>query len=144
MAENMTWFDLTHFFIREATRSLIPAQKRLIATKRGVALDDAPHNKPSTIKQKGFDHWLYETGETKKNVFKYKAGRRSLTLYASDDQHSKGPAYSSLIDWHTQNYSGLFQQLPHGSAFPVRLAKEIYKQVKPKIYKEFVRKFNAR
>ena len=136
--------DLTHFFINEATRKLIPAQKRLIETKRGVSLDSAPHNKPATVKKKGFDHWLRDSGELKKNVFQYKASKTSLTLYASDAKHTKGPLYSELIDWHTQTYSGLFETLPRGSAFPVRLAKEVHKQATPQIYKMFTSRFNGR
>ena len=136
--------DLTNFFVNEARRNLIPAQRRLISTKRGVLLDNAPRNKPATVKAKGFDHWLYETGKTKQNAFDYKAGKINLTLFASQERHPKGPTYEQLIGWHTDRYSGLFTQLPVGSAFPGRLANEVVKQMKAqlgKVFDEAWRKF---
>ena len=142
----MRWkLDLRNFFSNEARRNLIPAQKRLIETKRGVALDSAPDNAPATVKRKGgLNHWLKDTGETKRNVFQFEAGRTKLTLYASESHHKKWPTYAQLIEWHTKKYSGLFQTLPRGSAFPVRLAREVQRQAKTQIYKMFKAKFNVR
>ena len=130
---------LKDFFIQESRKNLIPAQKRLLENKRGVKLDNAPSNKPSTIKRKGFDHWLKDTGKTKENAFEFSATDTTLSLFVSEKPHPKSPnvTYRDLLDWHTDRYSGFYEQLPQGSLFPVRLYKEVQRQIVPQIDKGF-------
>ena len=139
--------NLKKFFTKEAVRNIIgkpttnfPTYKSLIQKKKGIRLDKAPKNAKSTIKRKGNDHWLVETGATMKNGFKYTAKQRSLRVYASQDKHpkkvKKKPTYKQIFEWHNaERYSGVFQKLPVGSKFPDRLVREVGRQIMPQMNK---------
>lgn len=149
--------NLKEFFEREA-RNIVKTQKSLLTNKKGVAQSDqAPHNAASTIKRKGFDHWLKATDETRKNVFQFETTPSRMTLFASEEKHSgrypymtksgkkigqakNPPKYSQLIEWHTRTYSGFYRGIPAGSQFPQRLKAEIVRQLGNNIQTRF-RKF---
>lgn len=157
MAKTIT-INLKAFFDKEARKSLIPAQKKMITEKRGVRMDAAPINKPSTVKQKGFDHWLKATDETRRTGFEFESTPNRLTLFANENRHSgrrmykgeikaskrEGPQYSKLIEWHTDKYSGLYTQLPVGSRFPERMVTEIYSQIAAQARTHFNRKWHIK
>lgn len=154
--------DFTQFFKREAEKNIIgdetthsPTYRSLIARmKKGIRMDAAPGNDPETIKRKGKDHWLVDTGETIRKMFGVKASKYNLEVYAKDIKHSgrhsyftkKGgrviktaraknrPTYQQLMEWHNKDrYSGIFGQLPAGSQFPKRFAEEAKRQIIPQI-----------
>jgi hypothetical protein len=134
--------DLKRFFKKEIKKNILgtyktpyPTYRSLMRMKKGVRLDHAPSNKPSTIKKKGFDHWMVETGELATHGFVYSTKPLSLLISASQRKHSSKyanpPSYHNLFNWHNQHgYSGIFEKLPVGSQFPKRLEKEIMRQMK--------------
>ncbi len=135
--------NLKKFFTKEAKKNIIgkpntvfPTYKSLLNRKKGIRLDKAPKNKESTIKQKGKDHWLVDTGKTMRNGFKFTAKKRSLRIFANPSRHSLGKkaTYKNIFDWHNaERYSGVFQKLPVGSKFPERMVTEVGKQIMPQI-----------
>ncbi|MDD5220151.1 MAG: hypothetical protein PHV11_06275 [Candidatus Bipolaricaulis sp.] len=149
--------DLTAFFQREA-RTIISRYKSLITQKRGVAMDDAPHNKPSTVKRKRKDHWMVDTGELNRSGFDFRVRPTELLIFASGKRHSgkrsymtkagkrisysnSHPTYRQLFKWHNQKgYSGVFGKLPTGSQFPKRLVTEIVAQLRPQMVTQLSRK----
>lgn len=150
----MELLNLKAFFEQQG-KSLVKTQKTLLANKKGVAqTDQAPHNAPSTIKAKGFDHWLKATDETHQNVFQYEAESNRLTLFASTAQHSgkrmyKGqikqgkshPRFEQLIAWHTTGYSGFYNGLPSGTQFFEKLKVEINRQLGENVQTRFKKYF---
>lgn len=136
--------NLREFFIKEAA-ILVKSYKSLMSQGRGVKMDAAPSNAASTIKSKGKNLWLVNTGETKNRGFESDATENSMTVEASGKRHSgnylyKGkkkrhtganPTYEELFEFHNQkNYSGIFgDKLPVGSQLPKRLEKEVKKQI---------------
>lgn len=147
---------LRPFFEREA-KTLTREYKKLITTRKGVSLDKAPNNAAATIKQKGFNHWLVNTGETKNKGFRHKAHNKGFKVFANPAKHSgrylyvkhkngepvetvikrsknSKATYEDIFDWNNQkNYSGVFEFLPVGSRMPQRLDKELAKQIQPQI-----------
>lgn len=79
--------DFTRFFQQEAPR-LIGHYKRLLTIKRGVMNDNAPPNAPATIRKKGKNHWLVDTGETKTHGFDFRVKPKRLLIFASGNRHS--------------------------------------------------------
>lgn len=147
-------FNLRNFLNREG-QTLINSYKRLIATRKGISLDPAPHNAPATIKRKGFDKWMVHTDKLRRNGFKMLAWPMRLKVYASTDVHSVRVSkrtgktwtvtHEQLFLYHNQGhpekrYSGVFSKFPAGSRFPDRLSAEVYKQMKPQLEKEFKRR----
>lgn len=149
-------------FLDAEGKKLAASYKRLIAKKQGVRLDPSPHNKWSyaITKQHG-DHWLVNTGETKKKGIRWKADNRKLSVYASIARHSgrryyyspktgirkvykqkNPPTYRQIFKWHNQvqGWSGVFGELPAGSGFPNRFINEVSRQVAPQIYEMFPKK----
>ena len=57
-------FNLRNFLAREG-HTLIKSYQRLMQVKQGISLDPAPHNAAATIKRKGKDHWMVDTGKLK-------------------------------------------------------------------------------
>ena len=154
---NINDINLKSFFQKEIKRNIVgttgqsaPSYKSLVHRhKKGVLLDRAPSNALSTIKKKGRDHWMRDTGDLAKNGFGSWAKKHTMRVYASQTRHSglstyvkkdgkkvkhkkkNPPTYYQLFSWHNaQGYSGVFQQLPKGSQFPKRMEKEIMKQLK--------------
>ena len=148
--------NLRKFFRIEAIKNIIgkpntrfPTYKSLLNKKKGIRLDNAPDNAQSTKKAKGKNHWMVSSGNTMKNGFKYEAKPRSLRVYASQAKHklSKKVTYEQIFKWHnkggdpsakynkSERYSGIFQKLPVGSKFPVRLVREVGKQIGPQMAK---------
>jgi len=141
-------FNLRNFLQREGL-TLIKSYQRLMATRKGISLDPAPNNAASTIKRKGKNHWMVDTGKLKRQGFKMLAWPMRLKVYASEDVHTRGKkravTYEDLFNWHNQGhdgkrYSGVFDKFPAGSKFPDRLSTEVYKQMRPQIEKEFNRR----
>ncbi|MCF7801088.1 MAG: hypothetical protein K9N34_03625 [Candidatus Marinimicrobia bacterium] len=87
MARPRITLDFTDFFRKEAPR-LIGQYKRLLTVKRGIANDAAPPNAPRTIRKKGKDHWLVDTGETHDRGFDYRVQPKRLLIFASGKRHS--------------------------------------------------------
>lgn len=147
--------DLKKFFLNEG-KIIVKSLKRLISVKQGVKLDRAPSNKGATIKKKGFDHWLLSTGELKRLGIKFKATKDYLLIFASGKRHSgkiktKGgikkktgyiPTHRELINWHTENYSGLFGELPANTKTFDRMEKELTKQLKEHLNKNLPKVIN--
>jgi len=79
--------NLKVFFDKEA-KGIIASYRRLLTMKQGVSLDPAPHNAPATIRKKGKDHWLVDTGETKREGFEFITTPNRLVIYASGKKHS--------------------------------------------------------
>lgn len=156
---------LKNFFIKES-KTLIKSYKGLISKKKGVAMDRAPSNKPSTVKKKGKDHWLVDTGETKERGFAFQATDTKMRVFAPDEKHSgrstyitrrggqptgkkiyksmNPPTYLQLFAWHNTaggRYSGVFQKVPVGSLLFDRLDTEIEKQFNSYIKNDFIKKF---
>lgn len=136
--------NLKKFFTKEATKNIIgkpntsyPTYKSLMRMKKGIKLDAAPPNKPSTVAKKGKNHWLVDTGKTMNSGFKFTAKPRSLRVYASSEKHSlkpKAPSFKNIFEWHNaERYSGIFQKLPVGSQFPERLVREVGRQIGPQV-----------
>lgn len=120
-------YNFKVFFEKEA-KILIRKYKSLITQKRGIRDDSAPANKPSTIKQKGFDHWLLDTGDLRANGFDSDAQSMELTVFAKKERHrGSRVSYEQLFEWHTKKYSGIFG-LPIGSQFQQRLYREYFRQ----------------
>jgi hypothetical protein len=140
--------NLKKFFKKEIKKNILgtyktpyPTYRSLMRMKKGVRLDHAPHNAPSTIKKKGFDHWMVETGELAKDGFEYSTKPLAMLIVASHKKHSSKyknpPSYHSLFYWHNQHgYSGIFERLPVGSQFPKRLEKEVLRQMKKALVKQ--------
>ena len=102
------------------------------------------------------------TGETMRKGILFKAGKRDLLVYASEQSHSgrsfrmtkKGkrpfrqknpPTYKQIFQWNNAvGYSGIFRQLPVGSQFPKRLIAEVGKQMLPQISKGIKKKYNVK
>lgn len=154
--------DLTRFFEKEC-KTLIASYKGLLTRKQGIALDNAPSNKESTIKRKGKDHWLVDTGETRRKGFLSEANRLKMKVYANTAKHSgrstymtksegkkiyvkkDPPTYEQIFLWHNtanDRYSGIFQMIPAGSKLFERLDKEINKQVQDQIKKNIADKYS--
>ena len=133
------------FFTKEG-KNLIRQYQRLITIGRGVKNDDAPHNKPSTVKKKGKDAWLQNTGETKKSGFKMRATDNRLLVFASGDRHSGGRAtYREIFEWHNaKGYSGVFGQLPVDSKMPERFSREVHRQLNEHIKKTLPKKIKVK
>ena len=156
---------LKNFFIRES-QTLIKSYKSLISRKQGVALDKAPSNKPSTVKKKGKDHWMLDTGELKNKGFAFQTTNTKMKVYAPNISHSgrstyitrKGgqpigkkiykskspPTLRQLFEWHNTadgQYSGIFQRVPVGSKLFDRLDTEIEKQFNSYIKNDFIKNF---
>lgn len=154
---NLNDINLKSFFKKEIKRNIIggrnqgaPSYKSLVyKLKKGILLDPAPSNALSTIKRKGRDHWMRDTGDLSQHGFGSWAKPHTMRVYASQKRHSgkstyitksgkkrirkskKPPTYYQLFSWHNaKGYSGIFQQLPKGSQFPKRMEKEILKQLK--------------
>ena len=154
---DLSQINLKRFFLKEIKRNIIgtvgqsaPSYKSLVYKhKQGILLDSAPSNALSTIRRKGRDHWMRDTGDLAKNGFGFWAKAHTMRVYASQKRHSgkstyitksgkkkiykkkAPPTYYKLFSWHNaQGYSGVFQQLPKGSQFPKRLEKELLKQLK--------------
>lgn len=147
-------FNLRPFLAKEGVK-LIAAYKRLMQVKQGVSLDPAPHNAPSTVRRKGFDHWMVHTGKLKRSGFKMQSWPMRLRVYASPDIHSVRVSkrsgkthrvtHEQLFAWHNQGhagktYSGVFSKFPAGSRFPERFSQEVYRQMRPQLEREFVRR----
>lgn len=141
-------FNLRNFLQREGL-TLIKSYKRLMAVKQGISLDAAPHNAASTVKRKGKDHWMVDTGKLKRQGFKMQAWPMRLKVYASTDVHTHGKkravTHEDLFQWHNQGhagktYSGVFNKFPAGSRFPERLSTEVFKQMRPQVEKAFSRR----
>jgi hypothetical protein len=143
--------NLKSFFAKEGN-TIVKSYKRLLSTKRGVENDSAPPNAASTVKKKGFSHWLQDTGETKKEGFKSKTTSSRLLIFASGKRHSgkytsggkrktrsgSKPTYRELFEYHNKDrYSGVFGQLPVGSNTIKKLDKEVTKQLNEYIDKNF-------
>ncbi len=157
MAKLKIKLDFKKFFIKES-KNLIKYYKLFMKKKQGLNYDDAPSNKPSTVKKKGKDHWLVDTGETMQKGFKYRAKRLGMLVFASGQKHSgrstyikrkdgkpagkkinkskNPPRLRQIFEWHNKkNYSGVFGELPKGSAMHARFDKEANKQVQVAIEK---------
>ena len=153
--------DFTIFF-RAESKKIIASYKRLIAIRRGVSNDNAPHNAPSTRMRKGKDHWLVDTGETKKNGFNSIVRPKRLLIFASGERHSArrskhprhgtiskpGPTYRQLFRWHghgsnKKRYSGVFGKLPSGSQFPQRFVNEAARQIRPQIARQLTKRIKV-
>jgi len=136
---------LKPFFSKEG-KNTIRQYQRLITIGRGVRNDDAPHNKPSTVKKKGKDAWLQNTGETKRSGFKMRATDNRLIVFASGDKHSSGRAtYRQIFEWHNQKgYSGVFGQLPVDSKMPERFGKEVQRQFDKHLKKTLPKKIRIK
>ena len=124
--------DLTTLFTQEA-KNIISAYKSLLTRRIGTRGDAAPSNKPSTIKRKGKDHWMVDSGNTKNSGFLSKVGKTIMSIFASQQRHKNRPdvSYEKLFQLHnTANgrYSGVFGQAPAGSKIFERMDKEIVKQ----------------
>ena len=127
--------NLKSFFEREA-KILIKAYKNLMSRRQGVRLDSAPHNKASTIKRKGKDHWLVDSGNLRDKGFESKTTKISLEVYASRKPHKNrnDVSYEELFKLHNQKgYSGIFGELPVGSGLEKRLIKELDAQIIPQL-----------
>ena len=145
--------NLKKFFTKEATKNIIgkprtsfPTYKSLMNKKKGIRLDKAPRNSPTTIAMKGKDHWLVDTGETMNNGFKFTAKARSLRVYASTSKHSQSnKTYKQIFEEHNaERYSGVFQKLPVGSKFPERMVREVGKQIMPQLTRYLKRNLRKR
>jgi len=136
--------DLRDFFEVEGDK-IIRAYKGLLRKKRGIAQDDAPSNEPSTVKRKGFNHWMKDTGKTISRGFqKLVPSKTKLIVQASPLKHPKRSdvSYHDIFDLHNKvdkktgkSYSGVFGQLPVGSRTIQRMNKEMIKQVDKHILK---------
>lgn len=136
-------------FLNKESKNIVTKYKSFLSRKRGVSNDDAPPNKASTIKQKGKNHWMVATGETKNKGIEYRVkkrgvGKYGMLVFGSGQRHSgkrlyKGkkvqgksrPTYRSIFRYNNTakgRYSGIFQYLPYNSKFPERLVNEIGKQ----------------
>jgi hypothetical protein len=124
--------NLTALFIQEA-KNLISAYKSLLTRKIGTRGDQAPPNKPSTVKRKGKSHWMVDTGNTKNKGFLSDPQKTSLTIFASQQRHrNRDISYEKLFLLHNTargRYSGVFGQAPVGSKIFERMDKEINRQV---------------
>lgn len=145
-------FNLYNFLRREG-ETLIKSYQRLIQTRKGISLDSAPHNAAATVKRKGKDHWMVDTGKLKRSGFKMMAWPMRLKVYASPEVHTHGKkrdvTYEDLFIWHNQGhagktYSGVFNKFPAGSRFPERLSAEVYKQMRPQLEKAFSRRIKVK
>ena len=142
--------DFREFFTREASRNLIPTLKKLMTQKRGVAQDPSPANAPRTVMRKGKNHWLVDTGETRRNAFRFAVRPDELLIYPGGARHSgkhtshgkikhsKGPnpTYRDIFRWHNTGkgrYSGIFGKVPSRSDVFRRILKEYNRQVEPQI-----------
>ncbi len=81
--------------------------KTLITKKRGVRQDDAPSNAASTIAAKGKDHWMINTGETKRRGFKSISRPNSLTVFAPGQRHSGKRVYMGVPGGHKGQKAGV-------------------------------------
>lgn len=79
--------NLKVFFDKEA-KTIIASYKSLLTKKQGVSLDPAPKNAPATIRKKGKDHWLVDTGETRREGFAFITQPTRMVIYASGKKHS--------------------------------------------------------
>jgi len=145
-------FNLRNFLAREG-HTLIKSYQRLMQVKQGISLDPAPHNAAATIKRKGKDHWMIDTGKLKRSGFRMLTWPMRLKVYASTDIHTRGKkrdvSYEDLFLWHNQGhigkrYSGIFNKFPAGSRFPERLSTEVYRQMRPQLEKAFTRRIKAK
>lgn len=131
-------FDFLSFFTREA-KNLVKQYQHLMDRGVGVSLDNAPENKPSTIKKKGFSKWMVDTGELKNRGFKYLAKKDEFSVFGNSTPHSKGgTTYNKLFEIHNTakgRYSGVFGKLPVGSKFVDRFEKEAIGQIKKHVLK---------
>jgi hypothetical protein len=140
--------NLTALFIQEA-KNLISAYKSLLTRRIGTRGDQAPPNKPSTIKRKGKSHWMVDTGNTKNKGFLSEVTRKTLTIFASKQRHKNRSdvSYEKLFLLHNTargRYSGVFGQAPRGSKIFQRVDKEINKQVQRFIEKRLPKRIIVR
>ena len=98
--------NLKKVFDRESM-ILIRSYKTLLTRKRGVRQDDAPANALSTILNKGKDHWLVDTSETKTNVFKRRTSSLSMEVYSSESKHSGTRTYYGVKGGHKGKKRGV-------------------------------------
>lgn len=131
--------DLQTFWKKESG-IIIKTLKRLITLQRGVKMDNAPNNTPSTIKQKGKSHWLVNTGQLRAKGILSKWTKSVLTIFVNPAKHPNARnnfGYDDIFEEHTQEYSGLFSQLPAGTKTPERIANEVndqlYRHIKKKL-----------
>lgn len=151
-------FNLRNF-LRQEGATLVRSYQRLIATRKGISLDPAPHNAPSTVKRKGKDHWMVHTGTLKRDGFKMQAWPMRLKVYASTEVHSRRVSkrtgrthtvtHEQLFLYHNQGhpdkpYSGVFNKFPAGSRFPERMSREVYKQMRPQLEKAFTKRIKVK
>ncbi len=139
---------LKPFFTKEG-KNLIRQYQRLITIGRGITNDSAPHNKPSTIKKKGKDAWLQNTGDTKRSGFKMRATDNRLIVFASGQKHSSGRAtYRQIFEFprvgNKTTYSGVFGQLPVDSKMPERFGKEVHRQFEAHLKKTLPKKIRIK
>jgi len=140
--------NLMQFFLQEA-KTLISQYKSLLTRRLGVGRDTAPRNKPSTIKRKGFDHWLVDSGDTKRKGFLSTVTRLTMRVFASKQRHkNRGDvSYEKLFELHNtagDRYSGIFGSVPYGSKIFIRMDKEIVKQTNKFIAKRLPKKIIVR
>lgn len=128
-------------FFQVESKTVIKSYKNLLSRKLGVRLDQAPSNKPSTIKRKGRDHWFKDSGKSIRKGFSSVVTRLRMVIFASKEKHPNRSdvSYEKLFLLHNTadgRYSGVFGQLPVGSKMFQRLDKEVNKQVQLHIAKK--------
>ena len=131
--------NLTQLFTQEA-KNIISSYKSLLSRRLGTRLDQAPSNKPSTIKRKGFDKWMVDSGNTKDKGFLSKVTKITMSIFASKQRHTNRSdiSYEKLFQLHNTasgRYSGVFGQAPVESKIFERMDREINRQVQKFITK---------
>ena len=120
-------------FLYKEVKNLRAQYRRLLTMKQGIMKDPAPHNAPSTILQKGRDHWMKDTGELAKNGFVIKASAMSFSISASKERHSGRSTYMGVPGGHIGQKPGI--QRP-------RSEKRTYVAKDPPTYEEIFQMHN--
>ena len=93
--------------LEKEAKTLISSYRRLLTKKQGIQIDTAPRNAPSTIGIKGKDHWLVDTGETRRKGFKYRATKDTMLVFASGERHSGRRTYYGVPGGHKGKKRGV-------------------------------------
>lgn len=99
-------FNFVPFFQKEA-KNLVSQYRSLLTRRKGVSLDAAPPNKPSTVEIKGKDHWLVDTGESRAKGILEKHGNGGFEIYASPSRHSGKRTYFGVPGGHKGQRPGV-------------------------------------
>lgn len=89
---------------RRVGRALVATMKRSITQKKSLSGAPAAPNAPATVRRKGKDHRMMDTGHYYRRALTVSARKKGLLIDLNTAKHPSGPTYEEI---------GEFNQLGH-------------------------------